>query len=143
MELPEQVLRLFRELNFGVVVTRRADGTPHSTPVWVDTDGEHVMFNTHTRRAKYRHLRDDPWVAVTVLEHADPQRVYATVYGRVARFDWVNADAHLDKMARKYLGIAYPAEWRAAEAERVIVIIEPERLDYFERDAIPSNPLAG
>lgn len=29
------------------------DGSPQVTPVWVDTDGEAVLFNTSTARVKY------------------------------------------------------------------------------------------
>lgn len=140
MKLAPEVVELCRGLNYGVVVTRRADGTPHSTPVWIDTDGEHILFNTHTRRAKFRHLRGDPWVAVTILLHDDPQRVHATVYGHVLEFDFERARIHLDEMARKYLGQDYPSEWLAPDEERVIVVIEPDRLDYFERDSIPGGP---
>ena len=45
-KLTEKQAELFRGRNWGTVTTLRADGTPHSTPVWVDTDGENVVFNT-------------------------------------------------------------------------------------------------
>ena len=35
-----------------VVTTLLADGSPHSTVVWIDCDGEDVLFNTARGRAK-------------------------------------------------------------------------------------------
>jgi hypothetical protein len=36
----------------GAVTTLRADGSPHTTVVWVDLDDETVRFNTAVGRAK-------------------------------------------------------------------------------------------
>src|SRR6478609_8321734 len=66
-KLSEKQAELFRGKNWGTVVTLREDGSPHATPVWIDTDGENVLFNTAIGRAKERHLRRDPRVSVTVL----------------------------------------------------------------------------
>jgi PPOX class probable F420-dependent enzyme len=130
MALPENVAKLFRGKNYGVVVTRRADGTPHSTPVWIDTDGDRVSFNTNTQRAKYKHLQRDPWVAITVLPSEDLQSGYTTVYGRAVEFDEESGDADIDKLAQKYLGMeSYP--WRAPGEQRVTIRIEPERFDGY------------
>ena len=45
-KLSEKQAELFSGKNWATVVTLRKDGSPHSTPVWIDTDGEHVIFNT-------------------------------------------------------------------------------------------------
>jgi PPOX class probable F420-dependent enzyme len=128
--LPENVKKLFSDKNFGTVVTRRKDGTPQSTPVWVDTDGEHVMFNTNTIRAKYKHLKRDPWIAITVLPSDNLQSGYVTVYGEAVEFDTENANAHIDQMAKKYLGEdTYP--WLQEGEQRVIVKVRPERYDGY------------
>ena len=75
-KLTEKQAVLFRGKNWGTVVTLREDGSPHATPVWIDTDGENVVFNTAIGRAKERHLRRDPRVAVTVLPAEDQQSGY-------------------------------------------------------------------
>src|SRR5438445_6806900 len=79
--LTEKQAELFRGKNWGTVVTLRKDGSPHSTPVWIDTDGESVIFNTAIGRAKERHLRRDPRAAVTVMPADDPQSGYVSVTG--------------------------------------------------------------
>jgi PPOX class probable F420-dependent enzyme len=131
MALPENVTKLFQGKNYGIVTTRRKDGTPHSTPVWIDSDDDHVMFNTAVGRAKERHLRNDPWVSITVLPSENLQSGYVVVYGRAVEFDDSSAaDEHIDKMAQKYVDEEkYP--WRGPGERRVIVKIAPERYDGF------------
>ena len=109
----------------GTAVTLRSDGSPHATAVWVDTDGESVMFNTAVGRAKEKHLRRDPRVALMVI---DPQNAYRwiSVSGR-AELTTDGADEQIDKLARKYLGKEkYP---RRPGEERITVRISPEKID--------------
>jgi PPOX class probable F420-dependent enzyme len=125
--LNEKQLALFGGKNWGTVVTLRADGSPHSTPVWIDTDGENVLFNTSMSRAKARHIERDPRVAITVLPSDDLQAGYVTVYGR-ATMSEEGGKEHIDKLANKYLGVdEYP--WLQPGERRVIVTIHPEKVD--------------
>ncbi|MDX6485173.1 MAG: hypothetical protein QOF43_326 [Gaiellaceae bacterium] len=130
MALPDNVKKLFSGKNYGTVVTRRADGSPHATPVWIDTDGDQVMFNTNTVRAKYKHLKRDPWIAITVLPSEDLQSGYVTVYGKAVALDNDEGNAHIDRMAKKYLGAdSYP--WLQEGEQRVIVRVQPESFDGY------------
>lgn len=125
--LSEKQADLFRGKNWGTVVTLRADGTPHATPVWIDTDGEHVLFNTAVGRAKERHIRRDPRVSVTVLPAEDQQSGYVTVNG-TAEIVEEGAFDHIDKMAQKYIGQEkYP--YLQEGEQRVIVKVTPEKVD--------------
>ena len=113
------------------VTTLREDGSPHATVVWVDTDGDEVLVNTVIGRAKERHLRRDPRVSVTVV---DPQDAYKwiSVTGR-GELTTDGAAAHIDKLAKKYLGEdKYP--WRGPDERRVTVRITPEKVDAFGFD---------
>jgi PPOX class probable F420-dependent enzyme len=126
-KLTEKQAELFRGKNWGTVVTLREDGSPHATPVWIDTDGEHVVFNTAVGRAKERHLRRDPRVAVTVLPADDQQSGYVAVTGTAEITD-EGAVEHIDKLALKYLGQEkYP--YLQPGEQRVIVKITPEKID--------------
>ena len=80
VKLNEKQAQLFLDKNFGSLATIRDDGTPHVTPVWVDYDGEHVLFNTATGRAKWHHMRRDPRVTIEVYSQDDPYE-YVTVTG--------------------------------------------------------------
>ena len=71
-KLTEAQARMFIEPYYGVATTVRPDGSPQSTVVWVDYDGENVVFNTAEGRAKPRHIRANPNVSLTVVDPQDP-----------------------------------------------------------------------
>ncbi|MGV9763546.1 PPOX class F420-dependent oxidoreductase [Micromonospora tulbaghiae] len=120
--LSEEDLALLGEPQLAHVATVESDGTPHVTPVWVDTDGEHIVFNTAKGRQKYLNMSRNPVVAVSVADKADDFRTL-WVKGTV-EFVTEGADEHIDRMAKKYLGQdTYP--WRRPGEERVIVRITP------------------
>jgi len=128
-KLTEKQAELFRGRNWATVTTLRADGSPHSTPVWIDTDGENVVFNTVIGRAKERHLRRDPRASVVVLPAEDQQSGYVSVTG-TAEITEEGALEHIDKMAKKYVDLdKYP--WHQPGDKRVIVTIKPERIDGY------------
>jgi PPOX class probable F420-dependent enzyme len=125
-KLTDRQAALFRGRNWGVLTTLREDGSPHSTPVWVDTDGENVLFNTAVGRAKERHLRHDPRASIAVLPADDQQAGYVSVTG-TAQLEEEGAVEHIHELSRKYIGKDYP--WLGPDEERVIVTIRPERID--------------
>ncbi|MEU1737153.1 TIGR03618 family F420-dependent PPOX class oxidoreductase [Streptosporangium sp. NPDC020145] len=111
----------------GWVTTLRPDGSLHSTVVWVDVDGDDVIFNTAVGRAKERHLRDNPQVSVSVLDPKDAFHL-VSVSG-VAEFELDGADEVIDGLANKYLGVeTYP--YRQPGEQRVTVRIRPEQVVY-------------
>jgi PPOX class probable F420-dependent enzyme len=126
VKLTEQQAQLFLDKNFGAVATIREDGTPHVTPVWVDYDGERVVFNTATGRAKWRHMLRDPRVTIEVYAQEDPYE-YVTVTGIVELEESEDANRHIDKLSEKYTGNPEFQSHRPGE-HRVIVRITPERV---------------
>ena len=62
--MTEKQIAFLREPNFAVVSTVDEHGRPQSTVVWVDTDGESVLFNTTTYRAKRGHLSANPYAGI-------------------------------------------------------------------------------
>ena len=124
-ELTDAQLTLLRDRNFGVVATLKSDGSPQTSVVWIDTDGEHVIFNTRNDRAKGRHLRRDPRVSVTVFD-ADRAYRYFEVEG-VAELEVEGANEHIHELSRKYND---GKDFHTAE-NRVIVKVTPRRIfDY-------------
>jgi len=125
-QLSPEVRALLEGPNFGAVATVMPDGSPQVTTVWVDTDGEHVVINTAQGRQKPRNLERDPRVAISIVDRNNPYR-QATIRGRVVEVTEQNADAHIDRMAKKYLGKdTYP--FRGPGERRVLVKIEPDRV---------------
>ncbi len=125
--LTEEQRAFLREHPFpATVTTLRADGSPHSTVVWVDeVDGE-VWFNTVVDRTKERNLRRDPRASLLVIDPSNQYR-WVAVDGAVS-FEEEQADAHIDKLAKRYLGQErYP--WHDERQQRIIVRIRPHRVD--------------
>jgi PPOX class probable F420-dependent enzyme len=122
--IPEKYRDLFNKRAFAALTTLMPDGSPQTTPVWVDTDGEYVIFNSAKGRQKDRNVRRDPRVALAIVDPDNPYR-YLEVRGKVAEITEHGADAHIDKMAKKYLGQdKYP--YRQGGEVRVIYKVRPE-----------------
>lgn len=125
-KLTDEQAQLFLGKNFGAVATIRPDGTPHVTPVWVDYDGEHVVFNTATGRAKWNHMLRDPRVTIEVYAQDNPYE-YVTVTGTAELVEGDEADRHIDKLSEKYTGNPKFQSHRPGQ-RRVIVRVTPERI---------------
>ena len=123
-KLSADALRLLGEgKNMAIIATIMPDGSPQATAVWVDTDGEHVRFNTAEGRVKTNNLRRDPRVAVAIL-NADNPYEQVTIRGRVVEFVHEGAVEHIDSLAKKYLGTDEFTE-RDPNDRRVIIKIAP------------------
>ena len=119
---------------FAHLATLMRDGSPHSTIVWVDTNGTNILINTSTNRVKLRNMKRDDRVALSIT---DPQDAYRAIYvrGRVTSISAEEGLEHIDALARKYRGQErYPRERLVGET-RVKVTIEP--LHVVERGLAP------
>jgi PPOX class probable F420-dependent enzyme len=111
---------------FAHLSTLNADGSPQVTPVWVDFDGTNVVINTARGRVKTKNLEREPRVALSIADPENPYR-YLGIQGRVVDMTENGGDAHIDKMAKKYLGKdTYP--FRSPGEKRVIVKIAPDKV---------------
>lgn len=126
--LTDSQARLLQEPNYGVVAVLRDDGSPHQTVVWVDWDGEHVLLNLNTWRAKVEHLRADPRVSLLVIDRTDPYR-WLAVEGRVVEITEEGAAEHIVKQAGVYRGRDY-YDFKPGE-RRILVRIEPRRVEPY------------
>lgn len=123
--IPEKYLDLFDKKAFANLATVMPDGSPQVTPVWVDYDGQHVLVNSARGRQKDKNMGRNSSVSLSIMDPDNPYR-YLEVRGRVAEITEEGAAAHIDKMAKKYLGqdkypFAQPGE------VRVLYKITPER----------------
>jgi PPOX class probable F420-dependent enzyme len=111
---------------FASLATVMPDGSPQVTPVWFDVDGGHFRINSARGRVKDRNMRRTRRVAFAIVDPANPYR-YLAVRGRVVDVTEQGADAHIDLLAKKYLGQErYPL--RKADEVRVIYRISAERM---------------
>ena len=122
--VPDSYKDLFQKRAFGSFTTLMPDGSPQTTPVWVDLVDGNVIVNTALGRQKDKNVRRDPRVAVTLIDPDNPYR-YLEIRGRVNQVTQNGAEKHIDKMAKKYLDkdkypFARPGE------QRVLIKITPE-----------------
>lgn len=118
-------LELLRGRNYGQLVTLNPDGSPQVTVLWVDADEGHVLVNTAEGRAKDRNLRRDPRVAVSVVRDGDWYRWISVTGTVVERTTGEQADAHIDRLSRRYDGRAWEP---VAGQVRVLYRIRPDRV---------------
>lgn len=122
--IPDSYLDLFDgKKAFASLATVMPDGSPQVTPVWFDYADGKVRVNTARGRIKDRNMSENARVALAIVDPANPYR-YVQVRGRVASITEDGADAHIDALAKKYLGQEkYP--FRQPGEVRVIYTIEP------------------
>ena len=122
--IPAEYLDLLQQkTTFANLATIMADGTPQVTPVWFDyTDGK-IRINSKKGRVKTRNKREGAPVALSIVDPDNPYR-YIQIRGRVRRATEEGALAHIDFLAKKYLGNdKYP--WAQPGDVRVTFEIEP------------------
>jgi PPOX class probable F420-dependent enzyme len=124
---PEQV-RLLNAPHFATVATVMPDGSPEATVIWIESDSEHVYFNTAMHRLKARNLQRNPHAAVTVFDPTNPNHGVA-VRGRVELI-MEGANENANKLSLAYDGKPFRA--LGPDEVRVIVKITPERIHSFE-----------
>jgi len=127
--IPEDFRDLFTKRAFAHLGTVMPDGSPQVTPVWCDYDGVHIRINSAKGRVKDRNMRHNRKVAIAIADPENPYR-YLAVRGEVEEVTEQGADAHIDLLAKKYLGIdKYP--YRQPGELRVLYKIRPEKVSTF------------
>ena len=92
-KLTDTEAQLFLDPNFGVVGTVGPNGAPQTTVVWIDWDGENVVFNTTAGPREGTPPERDPRVSISVCDRDDPYRSLE-VEG-TAELDDEGADDHI------------------------------------------------
>jgi len=129
--LPASHLDLLARPIVGVLTTLLPDGQPHSTLVWVDSDGECARTDTTLERVSGRNMQADPRVSLLVVDPDDTSR-FMQIRGD-AELVRDGALEQLDALTRRYTrhpcyyGHVYPLEQRERET-RVIVRIQARRI---------------
>jgi PPOX class probable F420-dependent enzyme len=108
------------------LATIDSKGRPQITPLWIDHDGNDILVNTAEGRAKAVNMRERPEVGISLVDPGDPYNV-VSLRGRVTEITTNGADAHIDFLASKYMGVdSYPN--RQPGEVRVKIRITPEHI---------------
>ena len=128
MGLGETVREFLREPRFGVLATTKRDGSPQQSVIWYDLDGDDILMNTATGRAKNSNLRRDGRASLCV---ADGYR-YVTLEGMVEiEDDQAIAQADIRRLAIRYDGEEsgnQQADERFSKQQRVTVRLKVENV---------------
>ena len=121
--IPESHRDVFEKESFAHLSTLNPDGSPQTTPVWVDHEGgEYVLVNTARGRRKERNVRNDPRVALSVTDPDDPYR-FVSVRGEATLTEEGAVD-HINSLAQRYMGVDEYPNLDEEGGARVIVRIE-------------------
>jgi PPOX class probable F420-dependent enzyme len=127
-QITEPIAKLLEGRNLAFVATLMKDGWPQITPTWVDIEDGKILVNTAEGRLKQKNISRDGRIAISVADQNNPYHM-VTVRGRVVEQTNAGADEHIDKLAKKYLGVEkYPLH--SPNEKRIIIKIKPERVHY-------------
>lgn len=127
-QITEPVAKLLEGKNFAFLATLMRDGSPQITPVWIDLDKDTntILMNTAEGRVKHSNISRDPRIAISVINQSNPYEM-VTIRGKVIEQVNQGADEHIDKLAKKYLGVdKYPL--RSPNEKRVILRVKPVKV---------------
>ena len=125
--IPENYIDLLQQKKaFAHLATSMPDGSPQVTPVWFDYKDGAIRVNSAKGRVKDRNMKEGARVALSIMDPDNAYR-YIQVRGRVRKVTESGADAHIDSLAKKYLGQDKYPFGRPGEV-RVMFEIEPVRV---------------
>ncbi|MCW5887136.1 MAG: PPOX class F420-dependent oxidoreductase [Anaerolineales bacterium] len=130
--LPEAYRHLLADETkaFAWIATVDANNAPQLTAVWFNTDGEHILFGTSDKTAKFRNLSSNPQIAVAIVAPENPYQ-YIQVRGRV-EITKDGAAEHLHALSRKYTG----QDFNIPEGQvRVLYKLKPEQVTLWPPQA--------
>ena|SRR6478609_6587342 len=125
-QITEPISKLLQDKNFAFLSTLMSDGSPQVTPTWIDVEDDVVLINTAEGRIKHKNISKDPRVAISIVDRNNPYNM-VTIRGKVIEQTNQDADEHIDKLAKKYLGMdRYPG--RSPNEKRIILKVKPETI---------------
>jgi PPOX class probable F420-dependent enzyme len=123
--IPEDVAEVLRQPVFVHLATVGPDGGPHVSAMWMDVEGDRIVFSTAEGRAKLRNLRRDPRVAVSLTAPGSPYH-NIVIWGRAVVIE-PRGFGLIDRLAHKYTA-SDRYEWATPGQVRVDVEIEVDRI---------------
>ena len=88
---------------FAFLATTMPDGSPQVSPIWFNTDGEHIIINSAQGRIKDKNMRARPQVALSIIDMNDPY-VSMQIRGKMVDVTTEGGAEHINTLSRKYRG---------------------------------------
>lgn len=112
------------------LATTKRDGSPHVVPVWIDLDGEQIVFTTGRDTVKARAMRRDPRVSLC-FDDETPPFSFVTIAGTAEiSSDLDEVLVWATRIGGRYMGAERAEEYgrRNAVPSEVLVRITPTRV---------------
>ena len=129
VSIPQTLRMILQDKAYAHVITHNANGSPQVSMTWVDGEGDEVLVNTNDARTKVLNLKRDPRVTVSVQDRNNPQS-YAVFYGRATSIVNDAGNAHIDKLAKRFLGLDKYVS-RVPGEQRVVIRISVNKIGGF------------
>ena len=123
------VRELLAQPNYAVISTLNANGSIHSTVVWISAEDGAVAVNSAVGRLWPTNLERDPRVTVLVFESGNPYHfleIRGTAEGSIE-----GADEHINRLTKKYIGQDEYPNRRPGE-QRIKFVIKPDHIRYVK-----------
>ncbi len=125
-EIPESHAHILKSKTLLFLATAMRDGSPQVSPVWFDVEGSLIRVNSAKGRLKDKNMRAREKVSMAVVDPDDPFR-WLGIQGTVVEITEEGAEAHIDLLSKKYLGVdPYPN--RQPGQVRVMYKIRPDKV---------------
>jgi len=111
--VPDRYRDLLDSTALGHLATIAPSGQPQVNPVWFLWDGVRLLLSVKPDTNKYRNLRANPRVAMSVSDLTRPDR-YLEIRGSVIEFELFDNLSWVNHLARKYTGADFA---RGADGE--------------------------
>ncbi len=136
---PDSHADLIGAPHFAHLATVNADGSPQTSVIWVQRDGDDVLFTTNGNR-KMRNMRRDARVALSIHDEKNPYR-YIELRGQAQMTPRDSYD-FLDGLTKQYLGLdEYPEKDDAGGG--VLVRVAVDHVVTFDWQPPSGVPAAG
>jgi PPOX class probable F420-dependent enzyme len=130
-ELEGRARKILEGPNYAVLSIPRSDGTVQSIVIWADLDGENILVNSAVGRHWPANLKRAGRATVVAMADSNPYE-WVSVEGELVETTTDGADADIDRLAKKYLGVdSYP--YRKADEQRISFRLRPERINYVKQ----------
>ena len=122
-KIPDQYHDILESTTFGHLATVDELGRPQVNPVWFLWDGEHILLSIRPVTKKYTNLRNDPHLAISFLDPANPYR-YVEIRGEVVDWELYTTLDFVNLLSRKYTGADYTRGFVGEERYKVTIRVD-------------------
>ncbi len=121
--VPDSFRPLLTEPILGHLATIGPDGHPEVNPVWFLWENGQLLLSVKPETRKYRNLRADPHLALSILDPTDPYHALE-LRGMVTDFTLFTTLDFVNLLARKYTGADFASGSAGEERYRLTVTID-------------------